>query len=171
MRILVLNGSTRANSANARLITAIIRMADPRTQFLRYPSIADLPHFNPGLDVENTPQEVIRFRELLAEADGVLICTPEYAMGVPGSLKNALDWCVGSSSFSGKPVMLVVASLSGAKALASLLDTLLVIEARVRPETTVHIPFASSKVNADAIITDDQVSGSLKQALHELLGT
>lgn len=78
---------------------------------------------------------------------------------------------MGSSSFSGKPVMLVVASLSGAKALASPLDTLLVIEARVRPETTIHIPFASSKVNADTIITDDQVSGSLKQALHELLGT
>lgn len=169
-RILVLNGSTRANSANARLITALLRMADPHAQFIRYPSVADLPHFNPDLDVENTPWEVIHFRELLAEVEGVLICTPEYAMGVPGSLKNALDWRVGTSSFTWKPVMLVVTSLSGAKGLASLLDTQQVIEARVVPETTVHIPYASSKVH-DEGITDPETRCQLDLALKAHLGT
>lgn len=170
MRILAINGSTRAESANSRFIRAIVRLAGARAVFTTYPSIADLPHFNADLDGDEPPAPVVKFRAWLKEADAVLICTPEYAMGVPGSLKNALDWCVGSCSLSGKPVMLVVASLGGAKALASLLDTLQVIEARVRPETTVHIPFASSKVNAGAIITDDQAYASLKQSLHELFG-
>lgn len=168
MRILVLNGSTRTSSANARLIAAIVRMANPRAAFTHYPSIADLPHFNPDLDTEPALPEVAHFRALLRETDAVLICTPEYAMGVPGSLKNALDWCVSSSSFSGKAVMLVVASLSGEKALASLLDTLRVIEARVTPGTTVHIPFASSKVGNGGI-TDPKVERQLEEALEALL--
>ncbi len=167
--ILAINGSTRAASTNTLFIRAIIRLAGERARFTLFPSIADLPHFNPDVDIDPPPAAVVRFRQLVRTHDAVLICTPEYAMGVPGSLKNALDWCVSSSTLSQRPVMVVVASLGGEKALASLLDTLQVIEAVVRPDTTVHIPFARTKVNAEGIVTDDAMRERLERALDALL--
>lgn len=168
MRILAINGSTRATSANGHFIEAITRLIGDRADVSRYPSIADLPHFNPDMDGEDPPDAVSHFRELVRACDAVLICTPEYAMGVVGSLKNALDWLVSSSSLSGKPVMLVTASLSGEKGHAALLDTLRVIEADVRPETSLLIPFAKTKVTADAVITDAQALSDVQHALNVL---
>lgn len=169
MKVLAINGSTRTASANALFIDAIERLASGRAQFTRYPSIADLPHFNPDLDQEQPPAAVAHFRRSVKESDAVLICTPEYAMGVVGSLKNALDWCVSSASFSGKPVMLVTASLSGEKGHAALLETLAVIEARLRPETNVLIPFAKTKVSNEGFITDAEALSALERALEVLL--
>lgn len=168
-QVLIINGSTRAVSANALFIQAMVALAGDRARFVHYASITDLPHFNPDLDTDAPPTAVLHLRELLRNSDAVLICTPEYAMGVVGSLKNALDWCVSSSSLSGKPVMLVTASLNGEKGHAALLDTLRVIEADVRPETSVRIPFARTKVNADAVITDPQTLADVRQALDALL--
>ncbi|MCX6614342.1 MAG: NAD(P)H-dependent oxidoreductase [Acidobacteria bacterium] len=72
-----------------------------------FEGLGELPHFNPDLDVEPFPQAVLRWREALTAADGVVISSPEYAHGVPGVLKNALDWVVGSGEFMYKPVVLV----------------------------------------------------------------
>lgn len=168
-KILVLNGSTRAQSINGLFIEAIVRLADKRAEFTVYPSVVDLPHFNPDLDVDPAPPEVTRFRQLLREADGLLICTPEYAMGVPGSLKNALDWTVSSADMRLKPIMLVTASLSGAKAQASLLETLTVLEGVITSTTTVLVQFARTKVNAEATITDAQVLRDVQRALDAFL--
>lgn len=168
-RILALNGSTRANSTNALFIQAIERLAGDRATFAHYPSIADLPHFNPDLDVDPAPTAVTHFRQLLADAEGLLICTPEYAMGVPGSLKNALDWTVSSADLRLKPTMLVTASLSGEKAQGSLLGTLVVLEAVITPATTVLVPFARTKVNAAGVISDAQALADVAQALDAFL--
>ncbi|MBK7086726.1 MAG: NAD(P)H-dependent oxidoreductase [Flavobacteriales bacterium] len=170
-KILVLNGSTRAKSTNGLFIEAIIRLADGRAEFTVYPSVADLPHFNPDLDVDPAPPEVARFRQLLREADGLLICTPEYAMGVPGSLKNALDWTVSSAALRLKPIMLITASLSGVKAQASLLETLTVLEGVITPATTVLVQFARTKVNAEATITDAHTLADIQQALDAFLSS
>ena len=66
-----------------------------------------LPHFNPDLVA---PGAVIDFRERITAADGVLIASPEYAHEMPGSLKNALDWLVGTGELYGKRVAIVVVS-------------------------------------------------------------
>jgi len=126
-------------------------------------------HFSPDLDHEDPPASVVHFRQLVLASDVVLICTPEYAMGVVGSLKNALDWLVSSSTLSGKPVMLVTASLNGEKGHAALLETLTVIEALLRPETNVLIPFAKTKVTSDGVITDDPALQAIQNALDVLL--
>ncbi|HRH39847.1 MAG TPA: NAD(P)H-dependent oxidoreductase, partial [Flavobacteriales bacterium] len=81
-KVFVLNGSTRAASANKLIVQAIMNMAGDRARFTLYPSVADLPHFNPDLDTDAPPKAVTHFRELLKSSDAVLICTPEYAMGV-----------------------------------------------------------------------------------------
>lgn len=168
-RILVLNGSTRAASTNGLFIQAIIGLLGDRAVCTVFPSIADLPHFNPDLDVQPAPTAVARFRELIGLSDAVLICTPEYAMGVPGALKNALDWTVSTADFRQKPVMLVTASLSGEKAHAALLGTLQVIEAVIDPETLVLIPFARTKVDSNARITDPDTLHAVLRALDTLL--
>jgi NAD(P)H-dependent FMN reductase len=167
--VLAINGSTRASSSNGHYLHAIERLVGDRAAFVRSPSIADLPHFNPDLDHEDPPASVVHFRQLVLASDAVLICTPEYAMGVVGSLKNALDWLVSSSTLSGKPVMLVTASLNGEKGHAALLETLTVIEARLRPETNVLIPFAKTKVTSDGVITDDPALQAIQNALDVLL--
>ena len=167
-RILTINGSTRAASTNGLFIQAITALIGDRAVVTGYPSVADLPHFDPDLDVLPAPPSVAHFRELIQSADGILICTPEYAMGVPGSLKNALDWTVSTADFRLKPVMLVTASLSGEKAQASLLGTLRVIEAVVPDGTTVLVQFARTKVNADGI-TDARTRSEIQHALEGFL--
>jgi len=112
---------------------------------------------------------VAHFRKLLTEAEGLLICTPEFAMGVPGSLKNALDRTVSSADLRLKPIMLVTASLSGQKAQASLLETSVVLEGLITPATTALVQFARTKVNAEASITDAQALADMSAALEVFL--
>lgn len=165
--ILVISGSTRKNSVNSTIIQAVSDLAASDFHFEKYIGIDHLPHFNPDLDTEQSPQAVNDFRQKIKAADGVLICTPEYAMGVPGSLKNAIDWTVSSCDFSNKPVALITASSLGEKGHASLLDTLKIIEANINTDTQLLISYARSKVSADNKITDP---ATLK-AIESLIGS
>ena len=100
MRILGISGSLRDQSKN----TVALRGA---AGVVLFEELGLLPHFNPDLDVEPFPEAVVRWRAALLAADAVVISSPEYAHGVPGVLKNALDWVVGSGEFMHKPVALV----------------------------------------------------------------
>jgi NAD(P)H-dependent FMN reductase len=115
-KILAISGSTRKSSTNLNLINAIIALSPAGMDYKIYKGLAELPHFNPDIDTDTPPKSVIEFRQLLLEADGILICTPEYAMGLPGSLKNALDWVVSSCGFRKKQVAVITASSMGEKA-------------------------------------------------------
>jgi NAD(P)H-dependent FMN reductase len=167
-KILVICGSTRGNSANHRLIKAIVNLFAGRLDINIFEGIAKIPHFNPDLDNENPPAAVSDFRRQLTEADGILICTPEYAMGVPGTLKNAIDWTVSSMEFSHKPVALITASTSGQKAHQSLLETLKVIESNITEDTELIIPFIKTKLKDDTII-DQQVSEKVITLVESLI--
>ena len=164
-KIMAISGSARKNSANLRLIKAIDEMTREKFDTTVFEGLTDLPHFNPDLDNDNPPEPVNSFRELLKSSDGILICTPEYAMGVPGTLKNALDWTVSSGEFSGKPVALITASTSGLKAHESLLDTLQVIDARINEETQYLISFIQVKLNSENKITDEQTMSDIQRLI------
>jgi len=112
MRILALSGSLRASTTNTRLVRATAALAPETIEITIYDGLADLPHFSPDLDGDDPPASVHNLRKLLQEVDDVLICTPEYAFGVPGSLNNALDWTVSSGEFYRKPVAVISASPS-----------------------------------------------------------
>lgn len=114
MRILSIAGSLRATSSNAALARAAVRIAPPDVAFELYAGVGELPHFSPDLDVEPVPAPVAALRGAVGAADALLITTPEYAHGMPGSLKNALDWLVSATEPIGKPVLLVSASPGGA---------------------------------------------------------
>ncbi len=174
IKILAISGSTRKTSSNLNLIKAIADLASETFTVNIFDRLSDLPHFNPDLDNENIPEQVTEFRRQLREADGILICTPEYAIGVPGTLKNAIDWTVSSMEFSKKPVALITASLSGETAHNSLLGTLLIIEAKMTNNTQLLISFIKTKVNDDSKITDKETLNSvtrLIQSLTEIITT
>ncbi|HSZ71300.1 MAG TPA: NADPH-dependent FMN reductase, partial [Cytophagaceae bacterium] len=92
LHILAISGSLRNTSSNTYILKALSLMAPPLAVFTFYEDLEILPPFNP--DKEQDADAVFSFRQQLSTADGVVICTPEYAFGVPGVLKNALDWVV-----------------------------------------------------------------------------
>ena len=163
--MLTISGSTRQQSANLNLLKAIAILFDADFEFTFFSGLSLLPHFNPD-DNENPPSNVVAFRKMVREAEAVLICTPEYAMGLPGTLKNALDWTVSSSDFSDKPVAVITASTSGEKAHASLIGTLKVIEAVTNEDIQLLIPFISSKVSNSNIITDQTTLQEVKNLMN-----
>ena len=97
-------------------------MVPPFVDYLFYEGLGGIPPFAATPDDNDSPKTVVELRTMIKEADGVLICTPEYAFGVPGVLKNALDWTVSSGDLTNKPVALITASTGGDKAHASLLQ-------------------------------------------------
>ena len=99
IKILGIAGSLKVSSSNSALTRAIGGLMPENVEYSVYGSLGLLPHFSPDIDGDNSPETVIEFRKLLKAADGVIICTPEYAFGVPGVLKNALDWTVSSGDF------------------------------------------------------------------------
>lgn len=164
IKILAISGSLRANSSNHKLLNKIASMIPGDIDFTVYKDLGNLPHFN---DEENY-EIVHQWRSMIQEADGILICTPEYAFGVPGSLKNALDWTVSSGDFYDKPVALITASSAGDKAHASLLQTLTALTAIATEESTLLIPFIRSKFN-DKGEPDETTTASLQIVLDALL--
>lgn len=166
IRILGISGSLRATSSNNVILKAVAGMAAGKAEFTIYDGLGDLPHFN---DSEILPPAVERFRQLLAEADAVFICTPEYAFGVPGSLKNALDWTVGTGDFVNKPVALVTASSKGDKAHAALSDTLTAISASIPEGGKLLIPFVRSKLNEKGGVSDPATMDALRSVLDALM--
>ncbi len=140
IRILAISGSLRASSANTAVLRALADGASEEMVATLYGGLANLPHFNPDLDRQTAPPPVEDLRRQLGAADGILISCPEYAHGVPGVMKNMLDWTVSSGEFVGKPVALVRVSSRSNWAQASLTETLTVMMARLVSEVSIELP-------------------------------
>jgi len=170
-KILAISGSTRQSSANLSLIKAIIDFSADNLEIKIFQGLPNIPHFNPDLDNDHAPDAVIDFRREINEADGILVCTPEYAMGVPGTLKNAIDWTVSSCEFSHKPVALITASSQGQKGHLSLLETLKIIECDIPDDSQLLISFIKTKVSSEGKITDTETLGKVKKLMSALIKT
>lgn len=134
MRVVGISGSLRARSSNDALLRALADVARHERTFARWDRVGELPHFNPDLDGEEAtpPAVVAELRTVLRAADAVVLCTPEYAHGVPGALKNALDWLVSDGALVDKPVAVIAGAPSGgAFAYAQLVETLRTMHWRV----------------------------------------
>jgi chromate reductase, NAD(P)H dehydrogenase (quinone) len=113
MRILGISGSLRRDSHNTSLLRAAAMSLPSGVELDVYDGLADLPHYNADIDGDPPIESVARLREAIADADGVLIATPEYNGSIPGALKNALDWAsrpFPDNALRGKPVAVVGAS-------------------------------------------------------------
>ncbi len=170
MHIVAISGSLRADSSNTMLVRATAKLAPANMDITLYEGLDTLPHFSPDLDGADAPPSVASFRHQLQAADGILICTPEYAYGMPGVLKNGLDWTVSSGEFVNKPVLTMSASpsaMGGEKAHASLLLTLSALSAHVVEGEMLTIPFIRKKLDAHGNITDSTTIQALTTALQK----
>jgi chromate reductase, NAD(P)H dehydrogenase (quinone) len=171
LHLLTVSGSLRAVSSNGAVLDAIAMLAPSHVRVMRFDGLADLPAFNPDLDGEGaTPSPAVsRWRAAVAAADALVICSPEYAHGVPGSLKNALDWLVSGPDVPGLPVAVVNATTRAHIAHASLIETLRTMSAAVVEAASVRLPLGPGQRTAEAILADPVASTLLTDALAALL--
>lgn len=172
--ILAISGSLRNTSTNTNIIKACAGLTSADIKITLYEGLDKLPYFSPELDTELSvpPATVQDLREQLKHADAVLFCTPEYAFGVPGVLKNALDWIVSSGEFYDKPTAVISASplaSGGDKAHASLVQTLSVMSASIAEDSKLIIPIVRAKMDTGGNITDKELETSLLKVIHSLI--
>ena len=133
-RILAVCGSLQANSKNRALLNIAANAAPPNVEITRFDGLADLPHFNPDIEPIDVPESVRRWRQALDTSDAVLIACPEYAHSLPGVLKNAIDWVIGSGELEEKVVAITAAVPGperGRRGLQALRDTLAAVRATI----------------------------------------
>ena len=176
MTLFFFSGSPRPGSAVSHLLRAAAATAPAGMQAIFYEEVLDLPLFSPDQDGAGAvpPPAVAALRQQLATADAVLLATPEYAYGMPGSLKNALDWLVSAGSFYGKPTGVLSASpseLGGEKARGGLLLTLEALGAALVPTASFAVPFVRAKLDAAGRVTDATLAAQLRAAMQALSET
>ncbi len=168
MKILAISGSLRSASLNTALLRALARIAPPEIEIIPYRGIGGLPLFNPDIEYPN-PAAVADLREQIIAADALLIASPEYAHGVTGVMKNALDWMVGNESFVDKPVALLNASPRATHAQAALRETLSTMSARIIDDASVTVPIIGSGLDEEGIARHPEIRMRLLAALHALV--
>ena len=171
MKILAISGSLRSGSSNTAALRAAARLAPAGVDVVLFDGIDGLPFFNPDLDGDEVPAPVARFRALIGDADGLLISSPEYARGVAGVMKNALDWLVASFEFPGKPVALINTSPRATHALAALRLTLETMSARIVDEACVTLPLLGTASGEDDIVRSDELAELLRGAVARFAAT
>ncbi|MCF3107198.1 NAD(P)H-dependent oxidoreductase [Niabella sp. CC-SYL272] len=152
--VLVIIGSASADSSSEKLALNFARQTEAVFTTTVYNVLKTLPHFDPGLSVANPPEAIVALRQEIAQADGVLICTPEYIFSMPSGLKNAIEWCVATTVFSEKPVGLITASASGVKGHEELKRIMQTVGALFTDATTLLIQGIKGKLNGEGHITD-----------------
>jgi chromate reductase, NAD(P)H dehydrogenase (quinone) len=167
-RLLAISGSLRTASTNTMLLHAAAMLLPAEIEYELYSGIGDLPHFNPDREDEPIP-EVIELRDRVRAANGLLICSPEYARGVPGSLKNALDWLVGGIEIVGKPVALLNASPYSVHAQEALTLILGTMSARVIRKASITLPLRGRKITAHEIVAATDLATPFRAALEALI--
>jgi NAD(P)H-dependent FMN reductase len=166
-KILGISGSLRSNSSATAILNVVSGLVPEKVEFAIYNELAEIPAFN---DSNEIPKPVANFIKLLSEADGVFFCIPEYAFGVPGALKNALDWTVSSSTaFPDKPVALITAATGGDKAHAAFLLTLKAMSSKIPEGATLLLSFIRSKLNEKNEVKDIATLDSIRVVLNSLI--
>lgn len=164
MRFLAISGSLRAASSNTALLRAAGLVAPSHIEIVDYNGLGDLPHFNPDLENDEL-LAVHHLRAAVRRADGLLISCPEYAHGVPGSLKNALDWLVGGAEFINKPVALFNASPRSFHAQASLKEIVKTMSGHLVEEASITVALLGKDLDAEGIAGHPEMAGVIRNAL------
>jgi chromate reductase len=166
VHILAISGSLRAGSSNTAVLEAAALLAPHGVDITLYDGLARLPAFDPDVEERGVlPPDVKDLRARVTAADALLVCSPEYVHGMPGSLKNLLDWLVGCVDFPGTVVTLVAASARSVYAQAQLTEVLRTMTARLVPAECVVVPLPSRTMDAGAIAAEPALAAILRDAL------
>src|SRR5580765_5405345 len=155
--ILALSGSLRAASINSALLRTAARLAPNGASVLVSKELGDLPLFNPDLEA-HPPEKVAAFQLAVAESDALLIASPEYAHGVTGTIKNALDWLVGFEPFVSKIVAVLNASPRASHADAALRETLATMAAVIIESASTTVALLGTHRDEAAMIATPSVA-------------
>ena len=171
--LLALSGSLRQQSHSTAVLRGLRDAAAAKADIRLHP-LGGVPLYNQDLDTQSPPDEVAALRKAVADADGLIIATPEYNHGIPGVLKNALDWAsrpYGRSTMTGKAALTISSSpgsVGGARAHAQLNETLTSIAARIVLRPQAVIANVHQKV-ADGRLTDRETLDFLLAGVDDLL--
>jgi len=167
MNILAIAGSLRAASINAALCRAASRLAPPGFHITVYDSLGSLPAFNVDLE-PHPPRSVSQFRDAVGATDALIIASPEYAHGISGVLKNALDWLVSYEGFVAKPVAVINTSPRAHHAHDSLLEVLKTMSATLVHEASISVPLLGCCTTEAQMISTEAVARQIRGALAAL---
>ncbi|TMK25763.1 MAG: NAD(P)H-dependent oxidoreductase [Actinobacteria bacterium] len=174
MRVLAVSGSLRRDSHNTKLLRAAEELAPEDFEFELYEELESVPPYNEDRDGDEAPLGAAHLRARIADAEALLIATPEYNSSVPGQLKNAVDWAsrpVRAGALWGKPVVVIGASsgMYGAVwAQAELRKILATAGARV-VDAEVAVSRAAERFDADGRLVDEEIRDELRAALDSLV--
>lgn len=164
---LAISGSLRAASINSAFCRAAARLAAPPLQVVVFRELGQLPLFNPDLEAD-PPDPVVAFRQAVGKANALIIASPEYAHGISGVLKNALDWLVSYEGFVDKPIALVNASPRARHAFDALHEVLRTMSANILSEASVTLPLLGTCVTEAAMLASEEVSARIGRSLAAL---
>lgn len=172
-------GSLRAGSYNHLLLRHAAAAAPERLRIDVVPDLIDLPLFNEDLEVDGLPEPVVALHDRIRAADGIILATPEYNFGVPGPVKNFVDWASRpprQSPLRGKPVALMGASVGKTggtvQCQGQLRVSFAVLGAHVLPWPPVLVAEAADRFDADGNVTDEMtrtVTGIALKGFLELI--
>jgi chromate reductase len=165
--VLGISGSLRALSLNTAALRAARTVAPPSVSVVIHDKLAQLPFFNPDLE-DDLPAVVAEFRDVVRDASGLLISSPEYARGVSGVLKNGLDWLVGAGEVSGTPVALLNTSPRSTHAHASLLEILRTMALPVVNEDDCTLDVLGQHRDERGILADAKCRETIRRSLERL---
>jgi len=163
MKVLAFCGSLRRASMNAAMLRASARLAPDGMTIELFDGLGTLPLFNPDLEAD-MPAAVARMHRTLEASDALLIASPEYAHGVTGVLKNALDWLVSFEGFVHKPVAIFNASPRSVHADAALREILVTMSARLLDDCCLDLPLRGTG------FSEEQIFGTHASAIRVALG-
>jgi len=151
-------------SINSAFCRAVAKLARPPLSVTVYQGIGALPLFNPDLEA-NVPEPVRDLRTAVANADALLIASPEYAHGISGVLKNALDWLVSFERAAYKPVAVVNTSPRATHAYAALVEVLTTMSAQIVREASLTVPLLGACVTEEAMLQSPDVCNKIEISL------
>lgn len=165
-RILAISGSLRSGSYNTAAIEAMHQLSPSNIEISVYRELGDIPLFNPDIDAK-TVAVINRLNAALRDADGLIIASPEYAHGISGVMKNALDWLVATEEFVGMPIALINTSPRAIHALASLREILTTMSGVIVDKACLSIPLLGSGMSANDIAHEPTLAKSLQNSLFQ----
>lgn len=164
MSILALSGSLRRASYNSVALEALHALAPESVEIEIFGGVGDIPLFNPDLE-ENLPPAVTALKTALARADGLILASPEYAHGISGVMKNALDWLVSGEEFVNLPVALINTSPRASNAQAALREVVTTMSGIIVDEACVAVPLLGSGLDTGGVLANPAISASLREGL------
>ena len=175
MRACGIAGSLRKESFNRALLRAAVALAPPSLEIVIFDRLADLPPYNADVEAAGDPEPVQALKAAIRAADALLVVTPEYNYGVPGVLKNAIDWASRPSTGSvlnSKPAAIMGATpgrTGTARAQLALRQSFVFTQTAVLPGPEVLVAEAGRRFGPDGALTDETIRRVVRELLERLV--